>query len=107
MVDIPVNLENVGLMADEAKISTADICDALGRATIAARLKVRVTAVSNAVTEGRFPARWFLVVTELCEENGLKCPEQLFTFVRAECSSSTSNQEILHDQSSDDCTDAA
>lgn len=85
-------------MAQEHLTSTADICDIIGRATIAAKLNVRVTAVSNAVTDGRFPARWFLVITKLCEENGLNCPEELFTFVPADTASQTTfNQEITHD----------
>lgn len=90
-------------MAETFHITTAEICDALGRSTIAAQLNVRVTAVSNAVTDGKFPARWFLVMSKLCEDRGLLCPKELFTFVPP-----TLNQETPHDPSqSDASSDAA
>lgn len=60
--------------------TVAQICEALGRENIARRIGVGLTAVSNAATENRFPARWFLIVKELCDEAGLPCPPHLFNF---------------------------
>jgi len=61
--------------------SVAEICDVVGRRRIAAAVGVRITSVSNAVAEGRFPARWFDVIERLTAEAGLRCPRHLFTFV--------------------------
>lgn len=47
---------------------------------MAARLGVKVTAISNAVVVEKMPAKWFLVVREMCDEHGLDCPESLFSF---------------------------
>lgn len=82
-------------MVDTLHPTTVEICNAIGRSLIAAHLNVRVTAVSNAVTDGRFPARWFLVMTKLCSEHGIPCPKELFNFVPP-----IPNQEPSHDTSS-------
>lgn len=57
-----------------------DICDAIGRKTLGQRLGVGRAAIANAVAEGKFPARWFKVVTDLCAEKGIDCPDELFNF---------------------------
>lgn len=79
-------------MSQTTDTIVATICDALGRKTVAERLGVRPTAVSNAVTDGRFPARWFPVVRGMCEERGLDCPENAFNFKTPE-SVTTENAE--------------
>lgn len=56
------------------------ICDRIGRRPMAQALGVRPTAISNAVSEGMFPARWFVVVRRMCGERGIDCPEALFNF---------------------------
>lgn len=61
-------------------ISVSNICDAIGRQRIARAVGVKPTAVSNAVAEARFPAKWFLVLSEMCAESGLECPATLFAF---------------------------
>lgn len=63
--------------------SVALICDALGRRRIAVAVGVKLTSVSNAVTAGIFPARWFDVIDGLCREASLDCPRTLFAFVRS------------------------
>lgn len=63
------------------QITASAICDALGRRNIAARLDRKVTAVSNAATEGVFPSSWYLAIREMCAEAGIDCPEHLFSFV--------------------------
>lgn len=70
-------------MDNIALITVSDICDRIGRAKIAAAVRVGTTAVSNAAVENRFPARWFIAVKRLCDEAGIACPEQLFSFVPA------------------------
>ncbi|WP_139206524.1 hypothetical protein [Paracoccus homiensis] len=60
--------------------SVADICEAIGRPVIASAVGVGLTAVSNAAVENRFPARWFFIIRSLCKEQGLDCPESLFSF---------------------------
>jgi hypothetical protein len=58
------------------------VCDAVGRAELARLLGVRKQAVSNAVADGRFPAKWFSVVRDLCASRGIDCPESLFSFAQ-------------------------
>jgi hypothetical protein len=55
----------------------------LGRKEMAARLERTVAAVSNAASDGAFPAGWFLVVSEMCRERGVECPARLFRFLPA------------------------
>jgi hypothetical protein len=61
--------------------SVSDICDVIGRGRLATALGVRKTAISNAVVQGRFPAKWFKVISDLSVDHGIECPEALFTFV--------------------------
>lgn len=60
--------------------TVSDICDQIGRGRIADSLGVGTTAVSNAVVAGAFPAKWYLVVHQLCLEAGIECPQALFNF---------------------------
>lgn len=64
-----------------AMSTVADICKSIGRGKLAELLGVGSTAISNAVVEGRFPAKWYRVVHKLCVERGLDCPVALFNFV--------------------------
>lgn len=50
------------------------IADTVGRAKIADACEVGLTAVSNAVVRGRFPASWYFPVRYLCDEAGIDCP---------------------------------
>ncbi|WCR04791.1 hypothetical protein [Paracoccus saliphilus] len=83
-IDIPEKLDDLSDMTQASDITTAQVCDAIGRSTIARSLGVKVTAVSNAVTDGKFPARWFLVINKFCEGDGIPCPDRLFSFVGAD-----------------------
>lgn len=65
---------------DHAPTSTSEICDTVGRAAIASAVRVGMSQVSNAVSENRFPARWYFAVKKLCEQAGISCPEHLFSF---------------------------
>ena len=62
---------------------TGAICDAIGRKVVAARMGVTKTAVSNVVTDGVFPARWYEEMKLLCQESGVECPDRLFNFIRS------------------------
>lgn len=62
-------------------MTVSDICNVLGRAKLATALGVRLSAVSNAVVDGRFPAKWYRVVHEMCGEARIDCPVGLFNFV--------------------------
>jgi hypothetical protein len=60
--------------------TAATICDMIGRKAIADRVGVKLAAVSNASTEGMFPAKWFAAIKSMCGEAGIDCPESLFRF---------------------------
>ncbi len=64
-----------------AEVTAADICDTLGRKEMAARLERTVAAVSNAASDGAFPAGWFLVISQMCADKGIDCPSRLFRFL--------------------------
>ena len=59
-------------------ITTQKIADAVGRPKMAEALNVGLTAVSNAATSGKFPARWLHVMEMLCSDAGIDCPPSLF-----------------------------
>ena len=95
--------------------SVSAICDVIGRKRIADVIGVRVTSVSNAVSCGQFPARWFDAIEKLCADAGIACPRHLFSFAGVEMAQegvgastiqpaapAASNQEPNHDTSPDD-----
>ena len=69
------------------------ICDALGRREIAAAVGVKPSAVSNAVYLGKFPAKWFIVVSEMCAASGVECPSDIFAFA-----TTTATETTTHDK---------
>lgn len=60
--------------------TASDVADILGRKEIAQRVGVGLTAVSAAVSEGKFRASWYLEIKALGEEKGVEIPDALFTF---------------------------
>lgn len=56
------------------------ICDKLGRDAIMRRLGVGKTAISNAVTAGKFPASWYAGLSDMCAASGIECPLEAFSF---------------------------
>ena len=56
----------------------------VGRARLAERLGVGLTAVSNHVVRGVFPGSWFFVAKELAAEVGADCPDAMFRQQRPE-----------------------
>lgn len=115
-VDYPEILEFRCAMEHVSVNSVAAICDALGRRRIADVVGVRVTAVSNAVSDGRFSARWFDAIDKMCGEAGIPCPRHLFSFVGVEAddglqggsipqpaASAAPTNESCHVETSDGC----
>lgn len=74
----------------------SDICDALGRKEMGERLSVSRAAIANAVAEGRFPSRWFLVVSRMCAEAKIDCSMEHFNFAE-ECAQDTSSKSSTTD----------
>lgn len=68
---------------EQNTITAAEVCDALGRKHIAQRVGRRTTAVSNAASEGVFPASWYIAIREMCDSAGIACPDRLFSFIPA------------------------
>lgn len=68
----------------ERMTTVSYICDQIGRDNLARALghKYRA-AVSNAVTGGMFPSKWYLVVRDECAKLGIDCPVYLFAFIKA------------------------
>lgn len=60
----------------------SSICRTIGRKEMEARLGVSKAAIANAVAQGRFPARWYIVVREMCAESGIVCPDAAFSFAK-------------------------
>jgi hypothetical protein len=61
-----------------AQITPLEFADKIGRATIARAMNVGLTAVSNAVVRGQFPASWFVTCQVLAANLDLQCPPDLF-----------------------------
>lgn len=53
----------------------------LTRSAMADRIGVGRTAISNAVTRGKFPPSWFSILKQMADEAGIECPMCLFAFV--------------------------
>ena len=64
-------------------MTTTQLAEALGRKRMAQALGVGLTAVSNAVVSGQFPAAWFDTLEAMAQERGVECPRHLFGFRRA------------------------
>jgi hypothetical protein len=62
---------------------TSDILAAVGRANLRKKLGVSDTAISNALSNGIFPAKWYLIVSSECTAINLDCPLALFSFSEA------------------------
>ena len=62
-------------------MDTQEMASTLGRRNIASAVGVGLTAVSNHVVGGIFPASWYLAILFLCEQTGVECPENLFAFI--------------------------
>ena len=58
------------------------IANRVGRQKIQAAVGAKSpTAVTNAIRRGTFPPGWYLVVKELCENEGIDCPYSAFGMI--------------------------
>jgi len=57
------------------------ICDQIGRKPLAEALHVSKAAITNAISEGKFPPRWYRVVSAICRDHGIGCRDDLFAFI--------------------------
>lgn len=67
---------------DTQNAPAARLADAVGRREIADAVGVGLTAVSNAITRGSFPASWFFAVEAACRAKGVSCDRQAFGWKR-------------------------
>lgn len=81
--------------------TVSTICDTLGRRAIADRVGVGLTTVSNAATSNCFPAKWYILIKAMCDEEGIECPMYLFSFVasspvnRQQCEAVPSSEDAV------------
>ncbi len=61
-------------------ITVHEICLALGRREMEAALGVSKASISNAVSNGVFPASWYDVIESECKKHDLPCDRSLFNF---------------------------
>jgi hypothetical protein len=61
-------------------ITPEQFADAIGRKKIADANGVGLTAVSNRVVMGSFPASWYFTCSNLAAMAGIPCPPALFAF---------------------------
>lgn len=59
------------------------IVDRLGRQEIIDRLGVRTSSVTDAISDGVFPARWYGELKEMADEQGIELPLELFNWRKA------------------------
>ena len=57
-------------------------CALVGRQPMSRALGVGLTAISNAVVGGLFPAAWYDPLEKLAQEHGVECPRHLFAWRR-------------------------
>lgn len=65
---------------DTENITAKTIADAITYRRISALIGCVESAISNAVRANKFPATWFGVISNECEEIGIECPRNLFSF---------------------------
>lgn len=56
------------------------ICDRVGRKAISDAVGVSKAAVTNALSDGRFPASWYPAVKCVCDRAGVGCEMRLFSW---------------------------
>lgn len=60
--------------------SVIEITDKLDAHLVQSRLGVGHRSIRLARERGVFPASWYPVIADLCDEAGLDCPRDAFTF---------------------------
>ena len=64
------------------RTTASDLLDRLGRPRVAAALGLTISAMNNAASRGKMPARWFAVIAALCAAEGIECPTEAFAMIR-------------------------
>lgn len=79
---VALDRPDIRVISDEvSSVSIEKICDAIGRARLVEQLSVSKSAVTNAIANDRFPARWVSVVRSECDSIGIQCPDELFGII--------------------------
>ena len=71
--------------------TVADLFTALGRDRIRNELGHGQQVLSRAVSDNVMPAHWFFGLRDLCDRQGIACPEHLFR-VRKPASAATTSE---------------
>lgn len=58
--------------------TVADISEQLGRRDMERELGVTRAAIANAVSDGKFPASWYGIISSMCAEREIDCPLDAF-----------------------------
>lgn len=58
--------------------TVADISDKLGRRDMERELGVTRAAIANAVSDGKFPASWYGIISSMCAQREVDCPLDAF-----------------------------
>lgn len=69
--------------------TTQDVADALGRAEMAARIGVGLTAISAAVSEGAFRPSWYMEIRDMAAEKDVAVSDHLFRWKGASASTAS------------------
>ncbi len=62
----------------------SELVDALDRNVLCERLGITKAAISNVVTDGKFPPGWFQIIMARAHEKGLEVPHDLFKWRKPE-----------------------
>lgn len=63
----------------DRKIAMRAMLRELDRDELAAKLQIKAkTAIANAVTQSYWPASWYFVLSDMCLEKKIACPDELF-----------------------------
>jgi len=61
-------------------MTVIEIVEVIGRAHLASRLDVGRAAISNAISDEIFPAKWYRIVKSECDQAEISCPLSCFNF---------------------------
>ncbi|QAX31298.1 hypothetical protein [Leisingera sp. NJS204] len=65
-------------------MTVSQIIKQLGWHPLAKKLGVGRTAVANAKSTGTFPASWYFIIREMCDEAGIELDDGLFNWKSAQ-----------------------
>jgi hypothetical protein len=71
-------------IADTDRNLAVSLSDRIGRERLALALGLSKFSIRAARAAGVFPATWFLIVSELCEADGIDCPMEAFAWLKVD-----------------------